>query len=319
MQTDVRTTENDVLTNLQSNIGKYDVKVNKLEATAIVPSSYIFIGDTFKAEIFIAAFDTTKQPEVTVYERYDAQGNPVGEGIKVPVVNGRGVYKVPARAEGNFSWGGKVVVNTPQGDVPYSLPEHIYQVAKTAAVISPTKMNVIYRGVDNPIDISVPGISPDKLEVSCSGCTISGSRGSYIAKAGTGDEAVIKVNAKTDTGNKSIGEMKFRIKRIPPPTAMIAGKTEGKISKTALAGTQGVGAFLQDFPFEISYRVVSFTVRAQKGEYTETVTVKGNNFDAQVRGLINNMKPGSDISFTNIIAEGPDGVKNCGAIVFTVQ
>lgn len=319
MQTDVRTTENDVLTYLQGNIGKYDVKVNKLEATAIVPSTYVFVGDTFKAEIFIAAFDTTKQPEVTVYESYDANGNPVGQGIKVPVKNGRGVYKVPARSEGNFSWGGKVVVSTPQGPVPYDVPEQMYQVAKTAAVISPTKMNVIYRGVDNPIDVSVPGISPDKLEVSCVGCTISGSKGSYIAKAGNGDEAVIKVTANTGNGKKSIGEMKFRVKRIPPPTAMIAGKTEGKISKSALAGTQGVGAFLQDFPFEISYRVVSFTVRAQKGEYTETVTIKGNNFDNQVRGLINNMKPGSDISFTNIIAEGPDGVKNCGAIVFTVQ
>lgn len=319
MQSDVRAAESDVISYLQRNIGAQDVKVNKLDATAIVPNSYVFTGDTFVAEIFIAAFDSTQQPVVTVYESYDAEGNPLGEGKQVPVEGGRGIYKVPAKSEGAFTWGGTVEIMTPDGLVPYPVTPRTYQVARSAAVISPTKMNVLYRGVDNPISVSVPGVSPDKLTVSCAGCTISGSKGDYVAKAGTGNEATIKVSAEINGKSKSIGDMVFRVKRIPPPTAMIAGKSEGKISKSALAGTQGVGAFLQDFPFDINYRVTSFTVRAQKGEYTQTVRVSGNVFNSEVRSLIQDMKPGSDISFTNIQANGPDGTKNCGAIVFTVQ
>ena len=320
MQSDVRATESDVISYLQAKIGATDVKVNALEATAIVPNSYVFTGDTFRAEIFIAAFDSTKQPVVTVYNQYDEEGNPIGEGIQVPVRNGKGIYEVPATSEGAFTWGGAIEIDGPSGVQSYGVAPRTYQVARSAAVISPTKMNVIYRGVDNPIDVSVPGIAPDKLQVSCAGCSISGSKGSYVAKAAkTGTEATIKVAAEVNGKMKNIGDMKFRVKRIPPPTAMIAGKTEGKISKSALGGTQGIGAFLQDFPFDINYRVTSFTVRAQKGEYTQTVRVTGNQFNGEVRSLIQDMKPGSDISFTNIQAKGPDGTKNCGAIVFTVQ
>ena len=40
------------------------------------------------------------------------------------------------------------------------------------AVVSPTKMNVFYYGVPNPIDISVPGFSPEDLQVSGTGVSI---------------------------------------------------------------------------------------------------------------------------------------------------
>ena len=74
-----------------------------------------------------------------------------------------------------------------------------------------------------------------------------------------------------------------------------------------------------NFEWEIQYRVTSFMVRAQNGEYVQTVRVQGNAFNQEVRSLIQDMKPGSDISFTNIMAKGPDGAKKCGAIVFTIQ
>jgi len=315
MQSDIRATELDVITELQKNIGKYDVKVNKMDAVAMVPSSYVFTGDTFTAEIFIAAFDTTQTPTVKVYNEYDEEGNPIGEPNKVPVVNGRGQYVVPATSEGTFTWGGVVEVQTPTGLQKFNVEPRTYQVAQGVAVISPTAMNVLYRGVDNPIEVSVPGVSPDDLTVTCSGCSISGSRGKFVAKAGNGNEAKINVSAN----GKQIGQMDFRIKRIPPPMPMIAGRDGGKISKSALAGTQGVAAILQDFPFDIQYRVSSFTVRAQSGEYVQTVKVNGNAFNKEVKDLINGMKPGSDVSFTEIRAKGPDGVKNCPAIVFTVQ
>ena len=45
-----------------------------------------------------------------------------------------------------------------------------YQVAKQSVVVSPTKMNVLYilgDKVGNPVDISVPGVSKDKISASC--------------------------------------------------------------------------------------------------------------------------------------------------------
>ncbi len=32
-------------------------------------------------------------------------------------------------------------------------------------VVSPTAMNVMYYGIPNPIDVSVPGVSPDNIRI----------------------------------------------------------------------------------------------------------------------------------------------------------
>ena len=38
--------------------------------------------------------------------------------------------------------------------------------ARPSAVVSPTKMNVFYIGVDNPVDISAPGVPAEHLRPS---------------------------------------------------------------------------------------------------------------------------------------------------------
>lgn len=320
MQGDIRNAEADLITHFQSKIGATDIKVNSLEAITMSRSNYILRGDSFQSKVFVAAFDTTSQPKVYIYDDVDEEGNLSGDSTEVDVRNGKGLYAVKATRTGDFVWGGVVHIESPTGLKRYPFVSE-YRVAEPAVVISPTKMNVLYRGVDNPISVSVPGIDPEQLSVSCSGCDLTGSKGNYIARVKSGYEATIKVSARDpETGKmKQLGDMLFRCKRIPPPTAKIAGKIEGKISKSALANTQGVGAFLEDFPFDISYKVTSFTVRTTDGEFATTVKVKGNRFTPEVKSMIERAKPGNDISFTNIEAVGPDGKKKCGAIVLTLQ
>jgi len=187
------------------------------------------------------------------------------------------------------------------------------------AVVSPTKMNVFYRGVPNPIDVSAPGFSPEDLQVSGKNVTLKRIKpGQY--------EATVRDNAKGDAeisikaNSRNIGKpIAFRLKRIPSPTASINGKKEGKMSKGKLSKAQGIVASLPNFPFDLKYKVESFDVRMKDGEYTKTIKVKGNKFTSEVKEKIIKLKPGSDISFTNIKAKGPDGRKQCGAIVLTVQ
>ncbi len=320
MQGDIRNAESDMITYFQSQIGITDVKVNSLEAITMSKSNYILRGDSFISKVFVAAFDTTAQPRVYVYDQINDDGTFSGDSIELSVKNGKGIFSKKATATGDYRWGGVVHVPISGGVQRYPFISE-YRVAEPAVVISPTKMNVLYRGVDNPIEVSVPGVASEDLIVSGSGCSVTGSKGKYVARAGDGFNATIKVSVKDKlTGKtKQLGDMEFRCKRIPPPTAKIAGKVDGKISKSALASTQGVGAFLEDFPFDINYKVSSFTVRAQDGEFAKTVPVKGNRFTADVKALISGAKPGSDISFTNIEAVGPDGKKKCSAIVLTIQ
>ncbi len=316
MMGDVRNAESDVVSWLASQIGATDVKVNKLDAVAITNSNYVITGDSFKADIFVAAFDTTQSPKVYVYESFDSEGNGIGDPVPVEVADGKGIFRKRTGATGQFTLGGYVEVVTPSGVQNFDFKTE-YTVAKPSAVISPTALNVLYRGLENPISISVPGVKPENIQASCSGCTLTGSNGNYVATVSGGNRATISVRDRASGQN--LGSQEFRLFRVPPPVAKINNKTQGRIPKASLANAQGIAAIMEDFLFDVTYRVTKFTVRVPDGEYTRTLDVRGNRFNSEVKALIQNAKAGSDVSFTGIEAQGPDGKKDCNAIVFTLN
>src|ERR1035437_5414369 len=63
---DVRGYEFDVLNHLYSSISEEDFKFNRIEAKVIPKSNYVFLGDTYEADIFVAASDDSQNPEVIV-------------------------------------------------------------------------------------------------------------------------------------------------------------------------------------------------------------------------------------------------------------
>ena len=85
------------------------------------------------------------------------------------------------------------------------------------AVISADKMNVVYRGLDNPISISVPGVGDKDINpsVSKSNKLTRTGLGKYILKPGVGDEVVINVSAKLSNGKIINTPKTFRIKNLP--------------------------------------------------------------------------------------------------------
>ena len=118
-----------------------------------------------------------------------------------------------------------------------------YEVAKPSLVVSPTKMNVFYKGVDNPVDVSVPGFSADKIKPSISNGSITrASGGGYIVKVSKGTTANISVTAELpDGGTKRLGPAEFRVKSVPNPTPYFAGKSIGddKVKKSELTASSG--------------------------------------------------------------------------------
>jgi len=319
-QVDGSTIESKIVESLYSGVSADDMKFTTAIAQVMAPKNYIMQGDSFRAEISLAAFDTTQTPEIIVTNSFNEDGTPDFSGSDTIDVSklGIGQYNVVARGLGTQKRAARILLTTEKGVIPYD-EVFQYEVAKPMAVVSPTKMNVFYRGVPNPIDVSAPGFSPEDLQVSGKNVTLKRIKpGQY--------EATVRDNAKGDAeisikaNSRNIGKpIAFRLKRIPSPTASINGKKEGKMSKGKLSKAQGIVASLPNFPFDLKYKVESFDVRMKDGEYTKTIKVKGNKFTSEVKEKIIKLKPGSDISFTNIKAKGPDGRKQCGAIVLTVQ
>ena len=309
IQTDIRNAESDLVKYLYASVDAASYKFNVLESAVISPSNYIIQGDTFRAEVFLAAFDSTKNPQVFLGEEYDSTNATVtGDTIGVEVQQGKGFIKIPARAEGDFTYEGVIKYKAPSGEInnyPFNVA---YKVAKPSTTISATKMNVFYLGVDNPVDISAPGVAKDQITASISNGSISKSSEGWVVKPGKVGTANVSVTAEVDGKRQNMGSMEFRVKKIPTPIAEVSGKNSGAVPKNKLAATAGIIANMENFEFDVRVVVSSYDfVYVQANGLSKTINVTGPRFDDQVKNVLRAIAPGSRVTFENIKVKMPDG------------
>ena len=262
LQVDVRNAETDVLNFLYNQIDASEFKFNKLVPTVITPSSYVMRGNQYQASVFIAATDTTKKPDIYV-GRYNTSVNAdgtksyemVGEYETLEIDEwGRGIYNKAATSIGDKPWGGLINISAPDGSVVSYPFEASYTVGAPNVVVSPTAMNVLYAGIDNPIDISVPGVGSDAISATMNNGNIKRGRlknyrGEWVARPQTvGQEASVNVSAVVNGERMRFPPYTFRVKSIPPPIAKFADLTsDGNVTKAKAALQQGVFAVSTGF------------------------------------------------------------------------
>jgi len=299
MQIDIENAETNIISTLFSQIDAASFKFNRLGARILAKSTYVLEGDQFEAEIYLAAEDTTQQPEIYV-------GN-----TKLIMHDGKGIYKVSASQEGTFKWGGLIKYKNPEGNVNNYKFEGEYQVGKPSVTISPTKMNVLYMGVANPIRVSVPGVASQNLEVSISnGGRIEKNGDDYFAYPSKldalGKNTAISVVLNTNNIKRPMGSMAFRVKEVPPPLATVAGLNGGSLKKEDLLAEGGVFAELKDFDFDLKFKVTQFDITVS-GAYVKTSSSKSNKFTDEQKSMFGKLSAGSMIYIDNIMAKGDDG------------
>ena len=301
IQIDIQNAETNIISTLYSQIDEKSFKFNRLGAKIIAKSTYVLEGDQFEAEIFLAAEDTTQQPEIYV-------GN-----NKLTMKDGKGIYKVTATEAGKtFKWGGLIKYKNPEGDIKDYKFEGQYQVGKPSVTISPTKMNVFYLGIPNPIKVSVPGIASENLEVSATNGRIEKNGDDFFMYPTKLDIAgkitTISVAAKINNENRPMGSMVFRVKEVPDPLATIAGKNSGNLSKADLMAEDGIFADLKDFDFDLKFKVMQFDVNLSgAGGYVKLYKSTSNKFTTEQKDQFSKLSQGSLIYIDNIMAKGDDG------------
>ena len=298
IQTDAQNAESDVVKLILGQMDQAVVNLDKFAAVAVAPTSYLVQGQPYTAEVFLTASDSKSQPDITV------------NGSALQIVDGKGVYQVPTNQEGIFTWSGLVKVQQTDGTIKeYRTPEQTSQVARPSAVVSPDKMNVLYIGVNNPISVSAPGTPTDKVNVSMSGGSISGSAGKYNVRVSSPGTARISVSAEVAPGKtQTLSSTEFRVKRIPDPTAQFAGKTGGSMATVALKAQNALFAKLDNFDFDATFKITKFSMIIAKPRADAIVlSTSGNNLSSAMRSALNGITPGTRVIFDNIIAVGPDG------------
>jgi len=340
MQVDVRNAETDVITFLYEQIDARSFKFNKIFPTIVTKSSdYVMQGNDYEAQVFISATDTTQAPEITIGDvktTVNADGTlkyeMIGAGTPLPLdESGKGVFKVRASSMGPKSWGGLITLKAPDGTkVPYKFDAK-YTVGAPNVVISPTAMNVLYFGIDNPLDISVPGIGNDKVKVSMTNGTISKGKaknskgedfpGEYVANPKTiGQNAQIIVTADVNGHQMSFPPRDFRVRSIPDPIAKFNNQNTGSIDKNIAMSQQAIFAVLENFDFDLKYNITEFTISINDKGFDFEASSKSNVITADQKALINRLTRNKLLTIVGIKAIGPDKrVRDLPAVVLKIQ
>lgn len=310
---EIQTTEFDAISELFKNIGSSDYKFNKLDVKVFPKSTYVLSGQDYVADIFIAASDTTKKFDAKfakgVNDIHKANANAIQS---VSSKNGVVTIKIPATNEGEQVFAGVIEMTDPEtGEiVPYPFYE-TYTVAPPSANVTPTKMNVMYRGIDNPISISAPGITNTPIIVEAINGSLTKVSGTeYLVKPGSSDNiTTIIVSTNIDGKKVVLDNCKFRLKRTPSPTPVLNGKTKGSFTKEELIAADGFVLTMPDFDFEgYNSTVLSYDVSTVVGGYlTGAKNIQGRKFNNEVRDIIKNSKRGQRIQIENIKVKTPDG------------
>jgi gliding motility-associated protein GldM len=339
-QNDAVSSEGAVIEYLIKKIGATDFKFTDLAARIIAPTSYVLTGQQYKADIFLAAFNKGQNPEIFLgplggFKKntdgtYDAvlSDNPLPAGYSATALKadgGFGKYETVGSGVGDKTYTGIIRVKDPATNKYKFYPfEGKYQTAPKAVVVSPTKMNVLYIGVDNPMEISVPGVGQGDVSAALSGAgTLKkdpSNPAQYIANVTGVGKCNIGVTAKIDGKMTPMGEKEFRIKRIPDPVPMTSGKLRGgNVQPGTMKSQSGILALLENFDFDARFNVVSFEmVFSSKGEIFKAES-PGPGFTPQMKAFIDRAKPKDIIFIDEIKVVGPDKQpRKLGQIAFTV-
>ncbi len=295
MQSDVRTSEANVIDYLQKNITASDLKFTGVRTVVMPKSTFVTKGGEYEADVFLAAFDDTQNPTVTINGQELSEEDIIGGVAKV---------RFPANRVGETTWNGEIKL-VQNGEEKVFPVEGAFNVAPPSVVISPTKMNVLYRGVDNPLEISVPGVDPSNLIVSGTGVKKSGN--GYIADVTRNKGGELKISVSVRDGDKTsnMGSKLFRVKNLPDASGSIFGKTEGLMSANLIKKAK-VEAKFNNFDFELPLTVTSFQIIVPP---FAPIDCKGSTLNSNARAALDKAKPGTPVIIRNIRAKTGKGIK----------
>jgi gliding motility-associated protein GldM len=297
LQADIKTTEGDIMAGMFQSDLVAAASLTAYQPIVVPDKTAFFQGEAVTGKVILGKFDPTLKAKSVIVN-----------GNSVAAEAGQAKFSFGAGSLGeheitgsfNFDENGKVVSLPIKGN-------YVVVPKPNSATISADKMNVVYRGVANPMTISFAGISGDKVNASAPGLVKSGKPGQYMMRPGQGREVTINVTGTLPDGKTKVSDKKvFRIKNIPGPTGALRGKETGTIKGTkSNLEMQTVNAILEDFDFDLNLTVTGFNLKVT-GQ--PTVVVTGNKMDARCKAAIAKAGRGDLIMINEIKAkvEGSD-------------
>ncbi|RLD91147.1 MAG: hypothetical protein DRJ09_02040 [Bacteroidetes bacterium] len=312
---EVQSAEFDAANYLFASVSATDYKFDHVEAKVIPKNTYVLKNRKYEAEVLVAAYDTKTKPDVYYVTGVDKwKPDYKKRAKKISGVEGTVKLEFPANTEGEKKYAGIIEMIDPKTNqkVQYEF-NSAYMVAPPSLTVSPLKMNVFYIGVKNPVSISSPGLARNKVNPVISKGKLykdPKNKNQWIVEVPKGLKKVsVSASAKIDGKPYNLGSVDFRVKRVPDPTATIAGMTGGSMDKNQLLAAGAIIPEMRGFEFDLYFRITSYSFTTLINGDFFTIKAKGNTFSKDIIKRIRSGKRKQKFFFENIQAKGPDGSK----------
>lgn len=290
MQADIKNTESDVVSSLLGGKLEEALSLSNYQGIVRLDKSAYFSGETVKGQVVLGRYDATLVPNKVTLNGKDATSS---------VKDGQVIIDMPAGNVGNKMIKGTIFFTENGEEVPVNFESEYSVISQPdEAVISADKMNVVYRGLENPISVSLPGVGDKDLVVSAPGLKKVGT-GKYVMSPGSGNSVTINVTGTLGGGKKVTSKKEFRIKDIPAAMGSVRGQFGiVKMPKSSLANAP-IGAGLPDFVFDLDLKVSSFKIKVPN---QLTVVNNGSQLNAQAKKALEKARRGDVITIFDIEA-----------------
>jgi gliding motility-associated protein GldM len=307
MENDVHSTEQDIYNALIGNTIAQAASLKNFQAMVVLDKNVFFEGETVKGKVVLGKYDAN-----TVPTSFSGPGK---------IENGQAIISMTAGGIGEKTINGTFSFMEDGKPVPLKFEgKYVVVPRPNSANISADKMNVVYRGLDNPMTISFAGIPDSDVSASATGLTKTGKGGKYNLNPGSGTEVIVSVTGKMADGKSAVDKKVFRIKNIPAPAGAI-GKQVGvlKGAKSRLEVSQ-VTAELQDFLYDLNFQVTRFTFKVP-GQ--PAIIVNGDRVNSQCKAALARATRGDQVTISEIktkIVGGANVItKDAAPVVYEIQ
>ena len=305
-QNDVKKAEADIYSIL---LGKAAVEASSMKnftALVVLDKNAYYQGEKVTGKVVLGKYDANTKP--TSFQ---------GPG---KLENGQAKISLTAGGVGEQKINGKFTFVQDGETIPLAFEgKYVVVPRPNSATISADKMNVVYRGVSNPMSISFAGVAADKVSASGPGLRSVGA-GKYVMNPGAGNEAVINVTGTLPDGSKVSDKKTFRIKGIPGPVGTIRGEMGVVKGPKSSLEISTVGAKLVDFDFEVGLDVVGFNFKVT-GQ--PTIVVPGNKLNGQCKAVLAKAGRGDQVTIseikTKLVGAGSYMLPRTAPVIYEIQ
>ncbi len=296
LQADVKLTEEAALKSMLEGELTSQVSLKNFATSLFASKSAYYTGERYDGKIIISKTDNSSTP---VRAELTLDGRKLSEGTDYKLEAGGVKMLIGSGAAGDHEVAGTLYFQQDGEEIEVPVKNSFATISKpNAALIAADKMNVVYRGVANPMSISIPGIPNNKVRASAPGLkAVSGSK--YVMNPGTGRTVTITASGTLPDGQAISSKSEFRIKDIPRPEGTISKQSGSLKLPKRNVEIATIGAGLEDFDFDLNLAVSGFKLKVP-GQ--PTVAVNGNKMDARAKSALQRASRGDVVQIFDIEA-----------------